>query len=320
MTGRPCRKRVAIVVATHAHCFPLEKCLTDLCALAAEPRDVIFVDNGSGGDMTRWAQTHVPDVTILTRTVNGLFCAGYNEGLRHAIEQQYEFVLIVNADTEVCHSGFLDALLETAARHRRAAFIGPMVFLRDVGTVQNTVLAFPNFWRTLRSFVRTRWHGSRTVPPLGEREVECLNGVCILCRVDALREIGLLDEDMGGYVEDTDWAWRARQQGWASVYTPVPSIVHHQKEDGYEHYSVKSFMLRRNQIFWHWKNGRRFEARAYGASAVLLSRLRSRLAAVTRAPDRSRFAHFTQRLANVNRSIQSSQPLGDWFGPPFGRF
>ena len=47
-----------------------------------------------------------------------------------------------------------------------------------------------------------------------EKEVESLNGVCVLCRVEALREIGLLDEDMGGYVEDTDWAWRARDRGW----------------------------------------------------------------------------------------------------------
>lgn len=312
--------KVAVVVATHTYCFPLEKCLTDLCALVETPRDVIFVDNGSGGELTRWAETHLPQVTVLTREVNGLFCAGYNEGVRYAVDRGYEHVLIVNADTEVYNPEFLNVMLDVAKRHPRAAFIGPKVYLREVGNVQNTVLTFPSSWRNLRSFVGVTFFGAR--PPASgdqEKEVEFLNGVCVLCRVDALREIGPLDEDMGGYVEDTDWAWRARDRDWTSVYTPVASIVHHQSEGGYEHYSLKSFMLRRNQIFWHWKNGRRFEARLYGFCAVQLARLRGVLATLSRAPDRGDFARFSARLKSVDKSIRSGRPLGEWFGPPFGQ-
>ena len=79
-------------------------------------------------------------------------------------------------------------------------------------------------------------------------------------------------------------------------------------------------MLRRNQIFWHWKNGRRFEARLYGLCAVQLSRVRSVLATMTGAPDRVHFSHYSRRLKNVDKSIRSDQPLGEWFGPPFGEY
>jgi GT2 family glycosyltransferase len=309
--------QVAVVVATHAYCFPLEKCLADFAAQTAAPKDVILVDNGSGGAMTAWARENAPTVTTLTRDRNGFFCGGYNEGLRYALERDYDFALIVNADTEACNPQLLNELLAVAERHPRAAFIGPQVFLRQPGNVQNTVLTFPSFARSFWSFIQHKLLGA---PPLAsdgrEREVEFLNGVCVLCRCAALREIGLLDETMGGYVEDTDWSWRARSRGWTSVYTPVPSIIHHQPETGYEHYALKSFMLRRNTIYWHWKRGAKLEAALYGWSARFLAWLRALQATALGRQDRAQFFDFSRRLAHVDRGIRGGQAVGEWFGPP----
>lgn len=308
---------VAVVVATHAYCFPLEKCLADFAAQTESPNDVILVDNGSGGSVTAWANEHAPFVTTLAREKNGFFCGGYNEGLRHAIDQGYDFALIVNADTETCNSHLIAELLAAAERHPSAAFIGPKVFLRHAGNVQNTVLTFPSFVRSLMSFVQHKVTGT---PPIAsddrEREVEFLNGVCVLCRCAALREIGLLDETMGGYVEDTDWSWRARRAGWKSVYAPIPSIIHHQPESGYEHFSLKSFMLRRNTIYWQWNRGARLEAALYGWSARLLAWLRALRATVLRRADREKFWEFSRRIAAVDRGIRGGKPIGEWFGPP----
>lgn len=314
----PPQPRVAVVVATHAYCFPLEKCLAGFAAQLPSPTDVILVDNGSQGKVSQWARDHAPTVTTLVREQNGFFCGGYNEGLRHAIAGGYDFALIVNADTEVCNPRLVEQLLDVARRHPRAAFIGPQVFLREAGNVQNTVLEFPSFARNAWSFVQFKLLNG--VPPRSddrEREVEYLNGVCVLCRVAALREIGLLDETMGGYVEDVDWSWRARALGWSSVYTPLQSIIHHQPEVGYEHYSMKCFMLRRNTIYWHRKRGARLEAALYGWSARVVAWLRAMRAGIAGRKDRGRFVDYARRLAAVDRGIRQDRPIGDWFGPPF---
>lgn len=317
--SRPPEARTAVVIATHAYCHPLDKCVSDFSALVEHPQDVILVDNGSNGDLTRWAKEYAPEITTITRAVNGFFCAGYNDGLRHAIEKKYQYVLIVNADTDVCNPDMLHQLIDVANHHPSAAFIGPKVYLRDVGNVQNTVLTYPTFRRTVTSFLRHKLIGP---PPAAsddiEKEVEFLNGVCVLCRVAALREFGLLDETMGGYVEDTDWAWRAKTNGWTSLYTPVESIVHHQPDVGYEHYSLKSFMLRRNTIFWHHKCGRSTEALLYGRSSRFMAWLRCILARLRSHPDLEDFKTFSSRLAEVDRAIRSDRPVGDWFGPPLG--
>lgn len=319
MTDAP-GTRVAVVVATHEYCYPLERCLAGFAAQTSDPADVILVDNGSGGTVAAWAREHAPTVTTVVRDSNGYFCGGYNEGLRHAIGLGYDFVLIVNADTEPCNPRLIADLLDVARRHPRAAFIGPMVYLREPGHVQNTVLAFPSFLRNIRDFVRYKLLGGEA-PRSDERErvVEFLNGVCVLCRTEALREIGLLDETMGGYVEDADWSWRARALGWSSVYTPVRSIIHHQPETGYEQYATKCFMLRRNTIYWHRKRGARLEALLYGWSARALARARCLVATVRGRPDADRFRTFARRLGEVDRNIRRDVPLGEWFGPPLAR-
>lgn len=313
--------RIAVVVATHRYCYPLEKCLRDFADLFVDPRDVIFVDNGSGGEMTAWAAENAPNITTLTREHNGFFCGGYNEGLRHALAHDYEFVMIVNGDTQVHNPNFISEMLIAAERHPRAAFFGPLVYWRDSNVVQDTQLSFPLFSRNLRSFVRHKllW------PPepnrrKNEGQVEVLNGVCVLCRASALREIGLLDEAMGGYGDEADWAWRAQQLGWHSVFTPIDSIIHHQPLQGYEHYAVKTFMSRRNIIYWHYKIGDRRGAKLYAYIACSLARFRAMKARMRNAPDASKYRYFQRRLQEVAAGLRQGRNIDQWFGPPIGPF
>ena len=48
--------------------------------------------------------------------------------------------------------------------------------------------------------------------------------------------------------------------GWGSLFTPVPSLIHHEEVQGYEHHSFKSFLLKRNTVHWLLKAGRRRSA------------------------------------------------------------
>jgi GT2 family glycosyltransferase len=129
-----------------------------------------------------------------------------------------------------------------------------------------------------------------------------------------LRDIGLMDETFGAYVEDTDWSYRARLLKWTSVFTPVPSIIHHEEPHGYEHYSVKSFLLKRNTVYWYLKFGMRRQAQAYSVAAVALARWRAKTAVGVEARRASR--EFADRLSSVYGCLLRGTELGAWFGPP----
>ena len=311
------QNQVAVVVATHKKYSTLVRCLQSLRSILASPLDLIFVDNGSDEKLYERVQMQFPEITVIQLSENRYFCGGYNAGIRVAMERGYDFVLIVNADTEVVNLGFLPELLKTAQRWPRAAFIGPLVYFRSQEVVQKTCLEFP---RVLRS--AAIWLPWRLFPqyflqqPKEETAVEFLNGICVLCRISALREIGLMDENMGGYVEDADWAWRAKQKGWVSVFAPVPSIAHHEAPSGYEPYSLKSFLLKRNTVYWFLKISRRYSAWSYAQASIVLAI--ARLLTVRSAYERQKHRYFLRRLTRAFKGLLRGEPLGEWYGPPLG--
>ena len=57
--------RVAIVVAAHKKCYPLERCLESLQGLLTDRANLIFVDNGSQEMLHVWAAERFPDITVI---------------------------------------------------------------------------------------------------------------------------------------------------------------------------------------------------------------------------------------------------------------
>jgi Predicted glycosyltransferases len=296
-------KRFAIVVAAHRDYAALELCIRGLSKAVESPSDLIFVDNGSGGILAEQMTGFVPGITTIILPENRNFCGGYNAGIRHAMERDFDFVLIVNADTEVIKTNFVTDLIHVTDRHPRAAFVGPLVCYRDRSTVQQTCLTFPSILHSILV-----WLPFRLLPDVitrqskKEQTIDFLNGVCVLCRVDALQEIGLMDENFGGYVEDADWAWRAHMLGWDSLFAPVSSIIHHEETHGYEHYSQKSFLLRRNTIIWFLKAGKRRSARLYAAISLALAKIR---AALSRQQDRVAYSEYASNFEETCRQLFS---------------
>jgi len=296
----------------------MDQCIKGHSALVDEPRDIVFVDNGSGGELEPLVKEWVPGTTIVVREDNGFFCGGYNAGLRYALENNYDYALIVNADTEVINKNYVNELVAFAEMEPDAAFIGPRVSNGDASTIQNTILDYPWLWRYTISWLVNRIRPkNRSAAASQALDVEFLNGVCVLCRMSALKEVGLLDETMGGYVEDADWTWRARESGWKSKFLPVSSIVHHQEGADYHHYSMKSFMLRRNHVYWHWKSGRYFQAFGFMFASGSLALLRVALSLLSRNEVAEHW-HFFRRYGQVCYGLVSRRKIGAWFGPPIG--
>jgi len=275
------------------------------------------VDNGSADGLSGWAEDRFPDITVLRLPENRFFCGGYNAGIRVAMEREYDFALISNADTEVLNHQFLNELVCAAERCPTAAFIGPKVFWTNPEVIQKTCLQFPSIFRSLTIWVP--WRVARKYlqrQPLKEAKVEFLNGVCVLCRVKALREVGLMDENMGGYVEDADWAWRAREKGWVSLFAPVPSVIHHEESDGYEPYSLKTFLLKRNTVLWFLKTRQRTSALIYAGLSIGLGRMRMMLN--QSESHKVKHQYFLERLERAYQGLLRSEEFGEWFGPPLG--
>jgi N-acetylglucosaminyl-diphospho-decaprenol L-rhamnosyltransferase len=310
--------RTAVVISAHRLYPTLDSCLRGFSSIVDKPEDLIFVNNGASPSLSQLISGMFPEITLVNLSQNRLFCAGYNAGIQTALQKNYEYVLIVNADTEVINPGFISELLAAAQRWPRAAFLGPLVYYRDQETVQNTRFHFPSVMRNILTWVPWRLFPKLRQPhSLREEEADFLNGVCVLCRCSALRDFGLMDEQYGGYVEDADWSWRARKHGWHSVFVPKPSIIHHEELEGYEHCSFKSFLLKRNTVLWYLKAGYRLSAIAYALASISLAWLRTLKSRSTSAGRK-----YRQFLRNLGKTYQNmllgSQPPHSAFPAVFG--
>lgn len=268
---RSASPRVGIVIVNYRTADQTIACVRSLDSLRYPNRVVVVVDNDSQDGSDEQMEQSLPQAHIVRAEVNGGYTLGNNIGIEAALGVGCDYILVLNPDTVAINDDFVTSLVDFAESHPRVAAVGPRVYLRSHGVVQNTVLEFP--WLTRRvAGVAKRWLG-RTRPLRSGNtpcKAEVLNGVCVLFRAEALFDVGLFDPKTFAYIEDVDWAYRARRQQWALWYLPVDSIIHEQKQAGYHRGSTVDLLLKRNTLYFLLKTRRYAQAAAYTVSTTAM--------------------------------------------------
>jgi len=210
----------------------LRQCLQSLAD--ARPRstlEIIIVDNGSTDGCVEEARGIMRDVRVLSNEENKGFATANNQALRLA---QSRYVLLLNPDT-VVPAGALDTLVGFMDQHPQAWAVGPLLLNAD-GSPQRTGVRFPTNWNVLcealfldRLFPRTRLFGSHRElfeDQTARREVDYVQGSCLMVRRDALQKAGEMDEQFFLYFEETDWCFRMKAAGGQVFICPAARVTH----------------------------------------------------------------------------------------------
>jgi N-acetylglucosaminyl-diphospho-decaprenol L-rhamnosyltransferase len=218
----------------------LARCLASVFAeleRAGLPGRVSVVDNASRDGSPEMIRAQFPQVELIASDQNLGFAAGNNVGLRRAqvLEREVEFALLLNPDTEV-QPGAIATLL-AAARSRPDVAMATSRLVYGDGSFQHSAFRFPGLsqlyldlfpapGRVYESrlngrYPRARYKAGRPF------EIDHPLGAVMLVRGAALRQVGLLDDDLALYCEEIDWAARFKEAGWRNVCVPVARIVHH---------------------------------------------------------------------------------------------
>lgn len=291
-------------------------CLESLRTLTYPNYQVVVVDNGSQDGIEAMVCAEFPSFTFIQTGANLGYTGGNNRGIEDALECGADYILILNPDTVVINPQFLDEMVAYTEAHPEVGIAGPRVFLRERDTVQNTVLFPPGLWRNIANWVQYRidpksleFSGDQVV------EAETLNGVCLLIRAACLREIGLFDENIFMYIEDAEMDYRAHRAGWRVQYLPIDSVIHQQKQEGYQMTGLVSFLLKRNSVYYLDKIGKRFDAWGYAIISLALLFIRGVL--TFNREGILDYTRFCRRLATAYWQVLSGRRLGKAFGPPF---
>ena len=199
----------------------LEACLRSLPA-ACEGLDwhVTVVDNASSDGTAEMVQRDFPAARLMRNDSRLGFSVNHNKVIGPVVaEGSARYVVVLNEDTEL-EPGSVAALVAYADAHPRTGVVGPAIFGTE-GERQPSYFRFPGVLGQIGWALRP----GRALPQ--HRGEGWLNGSCLLVRVSALEEIGLLDDRFFIFFEDTDLGYRMRAAGWSSDVVEEARILHH---------------------------------------------------------------------------------------------
>ncbi len=192
---------------------------------------VTVVDSGSPDGTPDMVEREFGEVRLIRRSNIG-FSAANNLVLR---ESEAEAVLLLNPDTEV-YEGTLDTALERLGSKPRIGMVGAKL-VTETGELDHACKrSFPTPLGALAHFTGVGRGDAASgalsqyrATHLGDDEpgeVDAINGAFMLCRREAVREVGLLDEGYWLYMEDLDWCRRFWEAGWRVFYEPAAVALH----------------------------------------------------------------------------------------------
>lgn len=228
----PTAPDLEVVIVSHGAEELLRRCLRSLEQHPANSETrVTVVDSGSPDGTPDMVEREFPAVRLLRRGNIG-FSAANNLVLR---ESEAAAVLLLNPDTEV-RAGALDAALARLRSDPRIGMVGVKLVTESGELDHACKRSFPTPLSALAHFTGVGRSedaggalGQYRATHLGDDEpgeVDAVNGAFMLCRAEAVREVGLLDEGYWLYMEDLDWCHRFWDAGWKVFYEPAGVVLH----------------------------------------------------------------------------------------------
>ena len=158
---------------------------------------------------------------IINNIVPAGFSFNHNKVLRD-LSFDVKYALILNDDV-IMHSDALIELIRLMDSDDRIGVTAPLLFYPD-GTPQRNSSYFPT---NLHGILLALSGKKIPVSPHARQGTFWLRGVCLMLRLEALRDVGYLDESFDpGYGEDIDLCYRLHKRGWLLRICPEARVVH----------------------------------------------------------------------------------------------
>lgn len=206
---------------------------------------IIVVDNCSEQNDLDKLQEIADRVTIIRSETNTGFAGGNNLGIKLAMDEDADYVLLLNNDTAVEKNA-----------------ISILVNELEEGNVSVACPKILNYYdRRIINYAGgdiVSYKGAVRIDGIGqvdkgifnkERNVTFAHGCCMLIDMDTIRKVGYMTEDYFLYFEDTDYSARLIRQGEKIIYCPNAVIYHKESvstkkfSDNYQFYFCRNRML-----------------------------------------------------------------------------
>jgi len=243
--------RLAIIIPNLNGGRMTAECISSLLANDGIDFEIIVVDNGSTDGSVEMLRQEFPAVTLLPQSQNLGFASACNIGLRHALADRAEYLLLLNNDTFAA-ADFLREMLRVIQSDSRIAAVCPKIYF--AARPQTLWYAGGDFSLWTANPKHRGWKQTDSGQFDQRPQITQATGCAMLVRSSAILDVGLLDAQFFAYVEDLDWSIRFRKRGYRLAFAPKARLWHYDGATSVAglasgSQSVRQFFSTRNMVF-----------------------------------------------------------------------
>lgn len=277
-------KKVSVVILNYRVADLTVECILSVNKSTYKNIEIIVVDNDSGDSLGK-KLTVFPEITFIPSKENLGYSGGNNLGIKRALAEGADYVLILNSDTKV-ESGTVSSLVEVGES--------------GVGDILGPKILFPDkciIWYAGGIFDQDNVLGEHRGVDEEDKgqydkkeETDYITGAALFVKREVFEHIGLLDEKYFLYYEDSDFCFRARKAGFKVMYVPQAIVYHENAQSTGLGSPLQDYYITRNRMLF--------------ASKFL--------------PFRTRFALLREGIKNIGNSTRR-KALMDFLSGRFGK-
>lgn len=247
-------KKVAVVILNWNGKLFLEKFLPSVIQYSRHHAEIIIADNASTDDSVQFLKIHYPEIRIILLEKNFGFSKGYNQALKQV---EADYYVLLNSDIEVTEN-WIPPVIELMETNENIAVCQPkLLSYHEPHKFEYAGAAggFIDKWGY--PFCRGRLFQTME-EDLGQyddtTEIFWASGACMFVKSHIYNEYGGLDDDFFAHMEEIDFCWRLKNEGYKIMYTPHSKVYHVGGGTLPKISSRKTYLNFRNNIILLYKN------------------------------------------------------------------
>ena len=249
--------RVACIVLNYNGLELTVDSVRSLLAMDYPEFRVVVVDNGSTDGSHEAVQGEFPQVVALRVEENRGIAHGINLGIRWALDEGFDYLLLLNNDIEA-DPAMLRELVRAAEADPEIGAVGPKTYY---WAERQRLWSAGGILRFRESVTRERGMGELDRGQYDrDEEVRYVNGAAMLVKRAAQQAAGLWDPVYYVGIEDADWCMRMKKAGWRCAYAHRAVIWHkvsptlggYKPGRTFQTGKGSAIFVRRHANFWQW--------------------------------------------------------------------
>ena len=228
-------------------------CLKSLKKVDYPNMKVIVVDNASTDNSVNRLVDFQKKYSyiFLQSEVNNGFSAGNNIGIKYALDNNADYVLLLNNDTVVEPNFLSIAINESENNEKIGLTIGKILYYKEPNLIWygGGELRQPYNYPVHLGFKKDKDDPEYNC----NKFVTYASGCYFLLKRKTIEDVGLLNEDYFMYCEDTDYSIRVVKNGYCMLYCPKSVIYHKVSSSTGKGSFFSTYYIARNSIILYKK-------------------------------------------------------------------